>query len=358
MLSEKFIIPLMINLIFVKVLLTFPKTVVENSGNAAWIQILYNTVIAFLFFCAVMRIYNRKKNIIEIAEINGGKPLKVIAGIIVTIILIINAAPIVRIFPESVKIVLLRDMNTEIIVVIMAAAASVGAYLGLEAVSRVNRIFLPIAAAVFLGLIVLLIPKYRLSNLLPVFGTGYKKIFINGISTLSLFSDLLILNLLIPYSKNIDCIKKSGKWAIGISGLSAAIITAAYCLSFSYPTSKDFIMPAYQMTRLINISNFLSRFEAFFEFVWTILTLMYTAVYLYMICYTIQITLSLKYLKPLVLPVAIILIFISLMPPSIMKMIEWDSYIGGFSYIPVFALLLIFGHSKRMKKKENAEDKV
>lgn len=349
MLSEKFITPLMINLIFVKVLITYPKAVVENSGNAAWMQILYNTLAALLFFCAVMRLYNRKKNVIEIAEINGGKVLRIVVGIIVTLILIINAAPIVRIFPESVKVVLLREMNTEIIVVIIAAAAAVGAYLGLEAVGRVNRIFLPIAAVIFIGLIILLIPKYNLNNIMPLFGNGIKNIFISGISTLSLFSDLLILNLLIPYSKNLDVIKKSGKKAILISGIAASLVTAAYCLSFSYPTSEDFIMPAYQMTRLINISNFLSRFEAFFEFVWTILTLMYASVYLYMICYSIQITLSLKYIQPLILPVTVILFFVSLVPPSIMKMIEWDSYIGGFSYIPVFLLLLIFSRSKKSK---------
>lgn len=350
MLSERFFTPLLVNIIFVKVILTFPKTVVENSGNAAWIQVLYNTLIAFLFFCAVMHIYNRKKNIVEIAEINGGKPLKIIAGILVTAILIINAAPIIRIFPEMVRTVLLQETNVEIIIAVMAVAAALGAYLGIEAIARIHRLFIPVAAIVFISFLLLLIPEYKILNVLPVFGNGIGSIFIKGFNSLSLFSDLIVLNLLIPYSKNLDAIKRSGKYGIIISGLLATILTAQYCLSFSYPASENFIVPAYQISRLINISSFFSRFEAFFEFVWSILTLLYASTYLYMISYSIQITLSLKYLKPLIFPVTVIVFMISLLPSSMMEMMKWDHIVGGFSYIPVFILLLVFGRVWRKKK--------
>lgn len=343
MFSEKFCTPLLINLIYVKVILTFPKTVVENSGNAAWIQVLYNTLIALLFFYAVMNIYNRKKNIIEIAEINGGKPLKIFIGLVVTAILIINATPIIRIFPEAVRTVLLRETDLEVILIVMAITAAFGAYLGLEAIARIHKLFIPIATIVFLSFLLLLIPKYRMVNIFPVFGNGLSSIFIKGFNSLSLFSDLIILNLLIPYTKNLDVIKRSGIFGIVFAGVAAAITTAAYCLSFSYPASEDFIMPAYQIARLINISSFFSRFEAFFEFVWSILILLYTATYLYMISYSLQITFSLKYLKPLIFPVTVIIFVISFTPSSMMKMIEWDRLVGIFSYIPVFLLLLFFG---------------
>lgn len=355
MFSEKNCVPLMINIIFVKVILTFPKAVVENSGNAAWIQLIYNTILALLFFCAVIHIYNRKKNIIEIAEINGGKTLKLIVGVIVTLVLILNAVPVIRIFPESVKTVLLQDMNTEIIVLVTAVTAALGAYLGIEALGRIHRIFLPVAAIVFLTFILMLIPHYKIVNINPVFGNGLKKIFVRGVNSLSLFSDLIILNLLIPYTKNLDVVKRSGRLAIITAGAAAVVTTAAYCLSFSYPVSENFIMPVYQMSRLVNISNFFSRFEALFEFVWSILTLLYTSTYLYMISYVLQITLSLKFLKPLIFPVTVVVFMISLLPLSMMEMMQWDSMIGSFSYIPVFALLLIFG---RVWKKQKSRSQI
>ena len=353
MLQNKHFAALVINVILVKVLLTFPKTVVENSGNAAWIQVLYNSLAALLFFYAVMKIYNRKKNIIEIAQINGGKILKLIAGVLVICVLTVNVVPIIRIFPEAVKTVLLQETNTEFIVIALAVTSALGAYIGIEAIARISRMFLPVAGFVFLSFMFLLIPDYKIENITPILGNGAGSIFIKGFNTLSLFSDLIVLNLLIPYTENLDVVRRYGRFAIIISGAVAVITTALYCLCFSYPASRNFIIPVYQMARLVNISSFFSRFEAFFEFVWSILVFLYTATYLYMISYSIQITLSLKYIKPLILPVTLIVFIISLLPQSVMEMMKWDHMVGGFSYIPAFALMLIFGRvwKKGRKKK-------
>jgi len=152
MLPSSHILAVVINVVFVKVLLTFPKAVVENSANAAWIQILYVSIIAFLFFSAVIKMYNIKKNIIEVAEIKYGKTAKIIVGLIVIAILILNLFPTIRIYPETVKTVLLKDTNTEIIIIAMAAAVIAGAKVGIEAIARIHRIFLPVAAIILVFL--------------------------------------------------------------------------------------------------------------------------------------------------------------------------------------------------------------
>ena len=173
----------------------------------------------------------------------------------------------------------------------------------------------------------------------------------SGLSSLSLFSDLIILNLLIPYCKNLDTARRCGRYAIITAGASAVIVTLVYCLTFTYPASKNFIIPMYQMARLVHLSTFFSRFEAFFEFVWSIMILLYSALYLFMICHTVQVTLSLKYVKPLVLPMGVIIFMISLIPDSMMDMLEIEAQIVKYSYIPVFALYLVFGFvNKRMER--------
>lgn len=343
MISTPQIFTLVTNALFVKVLLTFPKAIVENSANAGWIQIGYNLAVTLLFYTLVMRIYNRKKNFIELAEIKGGKPLKVLTGLAVTVILILNFIPTLRIFPETVKTVLLKETNTEIIVLVMAAAVIIGTHYGIHAIACINRMFLPIAAVVIALFLIFLIPFYRFEYIMPIFGNGIKSIFVDGLNSMSLFSDLLILNLLIPFCDNLESAKKCGRNAIIVAGAAAMLVTLVYCLTFTYPASGDFIIPMYQMARLVHLSSFFSRFEASFEFVWSIMILLYGALYLYMICYTIQITLSLKYLKPLILPMAVIVFMFALLPESMMAMLEIESIIMKYSYIPVFALFFIFG---------------
>ena len=341
MLESSHIFTLIVNAIFVKVLLTFPKIVVENSANAAWIQVLYITAVMLLFYCAVMKYYRRKQNFIEMAS--AKKWLKILVGIITAAILILNFVPVIRIYPETVKAVLLKETNTEIIVIAMAITVIIGARLGLSAIARIHRMFLPVAAVVLAGFMLFLIPFYKFEYIMPIFGSGAKYIFINGLSLLSLFSDLIIMNLLIPYCKNSDTAKRCGRIAIITAGSAATVITLVYCLTFIYPASQNFIIPMYQMARLVHLSAFFSRFEAFFEFVWSIMVFLYASLYLFMICYTIQITFSLRFTKPLIFPVGVIVFMISLLPDSMMDMLEIETTIMKYSYIPVFLMFAVFG---------------
>lgn len=338
MLETSYIFTLIVNAIFVKVLLTFPKYIVENSANAAWIQILYNLIIALLFYCFIMRFYRGKRNFIEMC----GSKTKIITGIAVLAVLIINFVPVIRIFPETVKAVLLKETKTEVIVIAMAIAVIFGARLGISAIARIHRMFLPVAGVVLALFMLFLIPFYRIEYITPILGNGARQIFVNGLSSMSLFSDLIILNLLTPYCKNLDAAKRCGKFAIITAGTAAVIITLVYCLTFTYPASQNFIIPMYQMARLVHLSSFFSRFEAFFEFVWSILIFLYCALYLYMISYTVQITLSLKYVKPLIFPMGVIVFMLSLLPDSMMAMLGIEEILVRYSFIPVFALFVIF----------------
>lgn len=343
MLQRKEITALLINIISTKMLLTFPKILIMDSGNSAWIQALYNTVIVFFIFLLTYKIYRGNKNIIEIAEMSGGKGLKILVGIVVFIALMINSASIIRLFPETVKIVLLQDFRVEAILVVFLIAIGVGAYMGIEAISRINYIFMPIAGTVLLIFVLLLLPYYRFENILPLFGEGYKAIFVKGFNTISLFSDLLLLNILIPHCKNLNEVKKSGKKAIWISGIIAVVIMLSYCLIYPYPVSKDFIIPVYQLARIVHLSSFFSRFEALFQFIWSIIMLLYGTIYIYTMAYIWQISFSLKHYKPLIFPIVVISGVIGMIPASILDLMKSEHIENIIVYPVVFLFPIIFG---------------
>jgi spore germination protein (amino acid permease) len=334
---------LLINVISTKMLLTFPKTLIMNSGNSAWMQALYNTVIIFAVFCLTSKIYRGNKNIIELAEMCGGKALKITVGIAVFAVLILNSASIIRVFPESVKIVLLQDFKVEFIIGAFLIAVAIGAYIGIESIAKINNIFMPIAGVVFIIFLLLLLPYYRFENILPLFGEGYKNIFINGFNSISLFSDLILVNILLPHCENSVEAKKSGKRGIIISGAIAVVILLAYCLVYPYPASKEFIIPVYQLARVVHLSSFFSRFEALFQFIWSIIVFLYSAAYIYALCYVWQITFSLKEYKPLVFPVVIISGVTAMLPESFAALLKSEKTENIIVYPIVFLLPIIFG---------------
>lgn len=351
MLQRKKITSLIINAIVVKMLLTYPRNIVINSGSAAWIQVLYNIAVVILIFWITAAAYKSKKNIIQAAEVCGGKWLKIIVGVITAAVLTANYIPILKIFPETVQVILLQDTRLEIIMIVFVIVSIIGAYMGLESISTVHYLFLPIAGIVMVSFLILLLPYYSADNLFPILGNGLKSAFLKGTGSMSVFSDIILLNILLPYTENYGEYKKSGFRAIIIGGAAAFLIMLAYCAVYPYPDSKDFILPVYQLTRVIHLSSFFSRFETFLQFVWSILILLYSAFYLYILSYVWQITFNLKYNKPLIVPIAVSVLGLSVTQGSIIDFMHTENIINCIVYPFAFLLPLIFAVGLRKVNK-------
>lgn len=343
MLERKELTGIIITLIIVKMLLVYPHELVVNAGQAAWLEVLYIIAIAFGLFFITERVYRYKKSVIELAENLGGRGLKIFTGIIIFIVFITNLSYMARIFPETVKVVLLKEINIEAIIIVFGISIGLGAYFGIKALARVNYIFLPLAGAVLIGCLLLLLPYYKAENILPIFGEGAKRLFLNGFNALPLFSDIIALNILLPYSHSLYDARISGKIGFFISSAAAFFITMAYCLSYVYPSSAEYIMPLYQLARLIHISNFFSRFESLFQFAWSILIFLYSSIYLFLACSVLQTTFSLKYLKPLIFPVTIIAMTAAGIADTVDEVIEAGRLIRIAEYPIIFAMPIIYG---------------
>ena len=345
--QRKELTAVIVNVIITKMVLMFPKTMITNSSNAAWIQALYNIAVAIILFFIISKLYKGKRNIIELAGMSGGKPLKIIVGLVVFASFVINYASIIRVFPETIKIVLLQDFNVEIITVLFMTAIGIGAFFGIEAIARVNFFFLPIIGGIFFMFLLFLIPSYNIYNLLPVFGGGAKKILGSGFNTLSLFSDLLLFNILLPEYKNSREANKSGWRAILISAPIILAILISYCLVYPYPISGEFMIPIYQLARVINLGSFFSKFEAIFQFAWSVMLLLYASIYVYALSHVWQLTFDLKYYRPLIFPVVIISGAISLLPDSIIQLIINEKWEDIAVYPIAFLLPIAFGFVSR-----------
>lgn len=357
-LEKKEFSSLLITLMSVKLLLSYPIKLIKNSGNAAWIQVIFVTLIALAIFRFTTKIYEQKVNVIELVKIHTNKTLKIITGLLVFTVLLLNMITVVRIFPESVKIVLLQDTDTDIILAIFILTVFIGAKFGIESIAKINYIFLPICGILMLAFVLFLIPYYKLDNIFPILGKGIKNVFVSGISGLSIFSDIIILNILLAYSKNIAEVKKVGNRAIIISGAVGVLITFTYALIYPHPVSEEFILPVYQMTRIMHLGSFFNRFEAIFQFLWSILMFLYGAVYLYIMCFVWQITFSLKYIKPLMFPVALLVSSIAIIPESIMEADTLEGIFENITFPVAFLLPIAVGLLDRQKRKSDEKEAV
>lgn len=345
---------ILINIITVKMLFSFPRTLVLNSGNSAWIQAIFVSLISCLAFWFIIFLYRKAqmKSLMELSNEIGGRGLKIIVGIMLSAVLLFNSSLTMRALPESIKTVLLPLTPMSLLILILGIAIALGAYMGIFSIARIHAIYIPLAMIFLAIFIILLLPRIDITNLFPVLGEGTYNIFVDGLSAVSIFSDVIVLFILLPFCGDYDRVKKASHKALLISSLINILIVLFYNLTFSYPSSKEFMLPVYQMTRLIKIGDFFQRLEALFEFVWSFAVLLYSSLYLFVLCYVWKETFDLKYYKPLILPFSIIMCATAYLPSSTVKMSGIQN-ISSLISIPVSFILpviIIFIHTKKKSR--------
>ncbi|MBP3361751.1 MAG: endospore germination permease [Clostridia bacterium] len=319
-LSDKDLTSILINLMYVKLLLAYPRIMIMIAGNASWILSIYVTLIMLLIFFVLTKAYNFSRPILETAGKSFGKAFKLIIGVITVLMLMLSLTSIARIYPETVKIILLQRTPFELIIFLFVLTAVIGAYIGIEAIGRITSLFLPIAGAVMIFCLILLFPYMKISNLTPILGKGVKSILVDGLTSISSFSDIIVIFILNLESKNQKKIIKCGYKSIIVIGIIMTLILLSYSLIFPANISENFLLPVYQLTRIIQIGDFFGRFEAFFEFVWSISVLLYFSIYIYTISIVWKESFGMKYHKPLIFPLMILIMMFVMQSDSYTEM--------------------------------------
>lgn len=322
--TEREMTLLIANLLSVKAIFAFPRAIFATSANAAWIEVIYMSLLVWVMLEVSFLTYKfcGKKSIIDIAEKIGKKPLKIAVALLVTIVLSVNFTTEVRMFSESVKIILLPKTDIEYIMILLAVTICLGQKSGLSAAATINAIFFPICL-VFLGFIVIFLNKtYNINNLFPVWGNGTKSILAGGIKNISCYSDVLAVNLLLPHLQDISIPKKSGRKALLIASLTMLFICLSYALCYPYPWSKEYLLPVYQLSTRIRAGEYFQRFEAFFEFVWEISQLLYSTIYIFLISETLSKAFNLSDRTAICYGVIAAVTLISLEPSSVVSVLK------------------------------------
>ena len=352
---------LMCNLLITKMTFSFPRYLFKTSGNAAWIQAIYMSLFAGIVFSISVWFYKYcgNKSILGLSESIGKKPLKIAVSLIISFIIIIHTTTEMRTFLESAKIILLPKTKIEYMALFFGVTVAIGVFAGLSSLSTINALFFPFCLFFLVVLVIFLFPTYDVNNIFPIFGTGVKDIFVKGLLDIHCFSDLLALNLLLPYIGDIKTAKSCGRSAILISGTALTLICLAYALTYPYPYSTEFLLIPYQLSRMVRAGEYFQRFEALFEFVWTITHLLYSAIYVYILCLVFENTYKLKSAKPLIPCVVALLSLISFIPSSVVELLDTSYRLKIYSapfalFLPIFIPLWYV--IRKNKSKEDTDE--
>lgn len=342
-------------LINTQIFLNFPRFMAESAGTAGWILALFVSVVVLIGFIVISKLYEpfKGKDLLEVAEKAFGGAGRVVVGILVTAYLVFIISVVLREFSEDMKTISLNESPISFVTLFFLSGMILGSYFGIEGIVRLGAIAVPVISIGYYFIIAAVSWHFDFDNIFPLMGNGPSEIFIKGLAKVSIFSALHLLFFIAPFLKNEKCFKKVGFLTIILTGINFVAGSFVYLVVFPYPTALENFLPIYQLAKLINYGRFFQRVESVFVFIWGTAALIYLSAGFFFIVHIFKITFRLKYYKPLIIPFAILVFNISLLPSSLMQSIELENdYFRNYIWIVTFLLpliVLIFARARQRK---------
>jgi len=305
-------ITVLVNLIFVQVLLSYPQDMAAFGGSAGWMIPVVSTLLILIYFSIIVALYKNigSMDLLDISQKVGGRVFMVIMGFLTAGFLFFELSTGLGGFSQVLKMISLDKSPLGFVEILFLLGIICCAYFGIEAVVRINAFLLPAAIVGFLLITIGVIPRFKINNLLPILGNGYMPVVRGSLYKLSAFSSMIILFFLVPFFKS-RYIKRVGYMSILISGLLLFWATLSFLLLYPYQISAENKVPVFQMAKHIEFGNFIQRIESVFVLVCSISSLLYLGVIFTFIIHIIKKTLNLKKSRPIILPVAILALTLS-----------------------------------------------
>ena len=344
--------------------LGMPRMITEAAGSAGWMLILYLLAISLLLFFIIQWLYkgNEGLDIVDISEKLGGMPVKLITLILFEAVVFMGSSLTLRQFAEDMKIISLNISPISYVTLFFVAGALVACLLGIEAISRASALIVPVIFTGFIILIISVIGRGNILNLAPIFGIGPKKLFLESLPRISIFSGYIIILITAPYVRTHENFRKIGLYGLAASGFIMFVSVVTYTLVIPYPVSTQYFLPSFQLARMINYGRFFQRLESVFVFTWASSAILYLSILIYIGLQIFVKTFGLKYYKPIIFSFCTIIFMLSLLPENLPSAVHIEGsifrnylFIITFIYvILLFSLTKVFRNSPSQQKKRGA----
>lgn len=328
-----------------RILLSFPRSLVEIGGPAAWLTPLGGMVAALVGIYLFSLIFKKRpgRNIMEINEDAFGSYLGTAVNILcIVLVLEVAGAIFIRQFCESIVITTLTYVPISFVEIAILAVGLLGAYLGIEALARTARFTCLFVLGGILFLIFSLLPFWDFHNLLPLLGNGPKEVFLMGTLSTAGIVEIVLAGVIV---QNMGGAKNfAGIGAVFVLvGFSFLILTLlTLTLTFDWSLAEEFAFPFSRLARNVYLSRFFQRMEAIFILISGIVAALRVSLLLYGASAALAKSLKLPDYRPLIWPLGLAMFILSLLPPDVPTAINLDQiYLYSFILIPDYFLPII-----------------
>ena len=333
-------------------------------GSAAIINVIYITILAFIFAYIIYSLFKNFKNsdILDIGEFLAGNWLKILLGIIFIGFILFYASIILRDIGENLKIIYFQNVNIAYILLLFTIPVAIVNFLGFRTVIKCNLIMVPLILVAITLIFIFTVPDFTYQRMFPILGNGLDSIFLKGSSSIILFGGFAYLYFLMPLLKEKKDFKRTTLVSVAICGYSTLISVISLLFIFPFVIPANESVPIYLATREISFGSFIERTDILFILIW-ILTI-FTNLSVSM-AFIVQIFKKITHIsdsKAVVFCFSSILFAISLIYDDLLQLsfaenqIYFYAFIGIIFILGLIVLILANLKQKRLNKHKQQEE--
>ncbi|HEY0827215.1 MAG TPA: endospore germination permease, partial [Bacilli bacterium] len=189
----------------------------------------------------------------------------------------------------------------------------IGVRLGLETIARTAEIFLPWIIMLFFIMVLFLLPDIQIEKIQPVLEEGIKPVLRASYTFVAIpFMELAAFLMILPYVNEKHKLTKNFYFAAWIGGMVTIVTTVLCILVLGAEVTTRSSYASYVLAKKISIGDFLERLEVIIAIIWLLTIFFKLAICFYGVALGLAQMLKLKDYRPLLLPLAMILVVLSI----------------------------------------------
>ncbi|GAB3058256.1 GerAB/ArcD/ProY family transporter [Virgibacillus ainsalahensis] len=339
-------------------ILLVPAITGKYARQDMWISPIWACFAGFLAVFLAIRLNKRfpEQTIIQYGEkIIGKFPGKLI-GAVFLLFLIHAEGMILREYGEFVVGNFLPTTPMAFVIASMTLVCAFAVRGGLEVLARSAEIIFPVVMILFILTLLLLLPELEPANLFPVFEKGVTPSLMGAVVPSSWFLQFFLISFLLPFLNDRKKGMKVSMITVIAVMLTLVIVNLVTLFVFG-PLTTSFTYPFMEAARYISIADFLQHFEAVVMAIWVSGIFIKASIFYYAIVLGTAQWLGLSDYRPIVYPVGILLVGMSMWSATNLQQLEQllsniFPFYGTifFTIIPLLLLIVAAIRKKRSKK--------
>lgn len=260
---------LILAMLVAKMFTVFPRMLAVKIGQSAWIVVILAGVVALPGFWCISKLLRRfpGQSLGRISQDVLGRAAGRLFCLAYAAYFVYLSGLFMREFEASFRIAVLPRTPASALMTTFAISVAFVAFRGIEALSRIASYMMPAMLALLALTAIGTVRLIDLRQLTPLFGYGIRKTLLLSLPECSLYSELLALGALAGVVRSRDVHQIGIRSHVASIGLLAAIMVILGS-AFPFPGLTRLHFPMLDLTRAIQVGEFLQRIETVFVMLW------------------------------------------------------------------------------------------